>query len=345
MRARRPIKTVTVALAAIYCLLLLGRSASAADDMHTLSIRLAWLPSGYQAPFFLAEQKGWYKKAGIDVALTQGNGSATSVQLVGAGQYDAGEAALSDMAFARSKGMPLTSIADFLRKGDLVLLVAADSAIQSPSDLKGKTLIYSAGSLETPFLDAFFAAGGLARSDINLLNVDASAKMPSYISGKADGVFGTASFSIPLAAGKRASRPLLFADFGLALPSLGIVTTNARLKQKGPALRSFASIVAGAWTYILAGHEDEAISAIIATHPQDRLDEAMLREQLKVSMGFLYTAATEHEPIGVQSAADWAKAIAVLEEAKVVDPGTKPTDYFTNDDLDLDLIKSLGAGS
>ena len=132
MRPLKPVQIFTVAFAAISSFLLCDRSANAADDTHTLSIRLAWLPSGYQAPFFLAEKKGWYKKAGIEVTLTQGTGSATSVQLVGAAQYDAGEAALSDMAFARSKGMPLTSIADFLRKGDLVLLVAADSAIRPP---------------------------------------------------------------------------------------------------------------------------------------------------------------------------------------------------------------------
>ena len=90
-----------------------GAPARAADEAHTLSIRLGWLPSGYQSPYFLAEQKGWYKQAGLAVTLAPGNGSANSVQLVGAGQYDAGEAALSDMAYARGKGMPVISIADF----------------------------------------------------------------------------------------------------------------------------------------------------------------------------------------------------------------------------------------
>ncbi len=335
----------TVAFAATATFFLSGSPASAADEAHTLSIRLAWLPSGYQSPYFLAEKKGWYKAAGLDVTLTQGTGSAISVQLVGTGQYDAGEAALSDMAFGRGKGMPVISIAGFLRKGDLTLLVPADSPMHSPADLKGKKLIYSAGSLETPFLDPFFAAGGLTRDQIDLLNLDPSAKMSSYVAGKADGVFGTASFSIPIADRGRPSRSLLFADFGLALPSLGIITTEAKLKQKGPALRAFASVVAGAWTYILAHHESEAIDATIETHPQDRLNKALLLDQLKVALGFLYTPATEHEPIGVQAAADWTEAIGVMEKAKTIPPGTKPAEYFTNDYLDLKLIKSIGASS
>src|SRR5579859_329402 len=70
--------------------LLTGRPVKAADSAHTITVRMDWLPSGYQTPFFLAQEKGWYQKAGLDVKIDQGNGSATTVQLVGAGQYDAG---------------------------------------------------------------------------------------------------------------------------------------------------------------------------------------------------------------------------------------------------------------
>ena len=39
---------------------------------------------------------------------------------------------------------------------------------------------------------------------------------------------------------------------------------------------------------------------------------------------------------------DWADAIAAMEKAKMVNPGAKPTDYFTNDYLDINLIKKIG---
>src|SRR6266571_1979276 len=95
-----------VAVAAVFSLSLSGQAVLAADEAHTLSVRLDWLATGYQAPFFLAAEKGWFKKAGLDVTIQQGNGSATTVQLVGTGQFDVGHAALSNMAFGRSKGMP-----------------------------------------------------------------------------------------------------------------------------------------------------------------------------------------------------------------------------------------------
>jgi NitT/TauT family transport system substrate-binding protein len=318
--------------------------ASAADEAHTLSVRLDWLPSGYQAPVFLAQDKGWYKKAGLDVTIVQGNGSATTVQLVATGQFDVGIAALSNMAFARSKGMPVTSLAGFFRKGDVALIVPVDSPIKSPSDFKGKRLVYTPGSFEAPFLDSLFAKGGLTRSQVDLLGVDASAKTPTYLTGTVDGVFSSTAYTLALVAAKRPGRAVLFADSGLNLPGIGIIVTEAALKKKADALRSFSSISAGAWAYVLSGHEEEAVQAMLKTHEQDRLDPFVVRTQLKDSLPFLTTPATAAQPMGVQAESDWADAIGTMEKAKAIEAGSKAKDYFTNDYLDPAVIKSFGAG-
>jgi NitT/TauT family transport system substrate-binding protein len=319
-------------------------AAGDADAAHTLKVPLDWVAWGGEAPFFLPVVKGWYKAAGLDVTIEQGTGSTTTVQLVGAGQADVGEAALANMAFARSKGVPVTSVAAFFRKGDTALTVPSDSAIKSPADLKGKTVLYTAASIETPFLDPFLAAGHLTRNDVQLTNVDASAKIATYVRGGAEGTFTSAAYSLALVNARRPSRIVLFADWGLNLPGFGLITTPTVLQAKADAVKKFASIVAGSWAYILAGHQEEAIQALLQTHPQDRLDPDQMREQLKDSLLFLYTKNTEHDPVGIQSAADWQEAIKVMEDAKVINPGSHPSDYFTNQYLDLDTIKSIAAG-
>src|SRR5258708_29352871 len=264
-----------LAAVAMAALVLAGRPALAADDAHTLSLRLDWLPSGYQSPIFLAAEKGWFKKAGIDITIDQGNGSATTVQLVGAGQYDVGFATLSAMAFARGKGMPVISIAGFFRKGDLGLLVPVSSPIKAPADIKGKRLVYTAGSMEAPFLDAFFTKAGLTRDQVQLVQVDASAKVPTYLNEGVDGVFTSTAFPLALVEAKKPTRSVLFADFDLNLPGFGVLTTEGMLKKKGDALRKFASISSGAWAYVLAGHEDEAVQALPHARGHPRLDPAI----------------------------------------------------------------------
>ncbi len=323
---------------------LLGASPgpARADDANTLSLRLEWIPWGYHLHIFLAAEKGWFKQAGLDVTITDGNGSATTVQLVGAGQFDVGQASLANMAFARGKGMPLIAIADFWRKGDLGLFVPKESSIHGPKDLAGKTIVYSAGSLEAPFMDPFLAAGGLKRDQVNLLNVDAAAKLTPYVKGDADGIVTSEPFVLPLVQEKRPTRALMFADFGLAMPSSGLFVREDVLKKKGPALRKFASILAGALTYVRNGHVDEAIAALEKQRPQLRADPKILAAQFEEANHLINTPGTENLPIGVQTTKDWAEAIAVMEKANAIPKGTKPADYFTNDCLDAAMIKSIG---
>ena len=165
--------------------------ASAAE---TLRVRLDWTPWGDQAPFHLAMKKGWFTKQGLDVQLEDGNGSVSTVQIVGNGAYDLGHASLATMAIARAKGLPVKAVAGFIRQNDIGLMIGKDSGIDTPKDLRGKKLTFTAGSLETPFLDRFIAAGGLTRSDLELTNVDAANKGSLYMSGSVDGAFSSAPF-------------------------------------------------------------------------------------------------------------------------------------------------------
>src|SRR5258708_25156088 len=162
------------------------------------------------------------------------------------------------MACARGRGMPVISTAGFSRRGDLGLLVPVSPPIKAPADIKGKRLVYTAGSMEAPFLDAFFTKAGLTRDQVQLVQVDASAKVPTYLNEGVDGVFTSTAFTLALVEAKKPTRSVLFADFDLNLPGFGVLTTEGMLKKKGDALRKFASISSGAWAYVLAAHEDEA---------------------------------------------------------------------------------------
>ena len=87
--------------------------ARAADR---LTLRLDFTASGLHAPFYVGLKRGWFEKAGVDLYMEDGNGSNATVQLVGAGSFDVGLNSLAPMAVARSKGVPVTSVAGFVRK-------------------------------------------------------------------------------------------------------------------------------------------------------------------------------------------------------------------------------------
>src|SRR5258708_34234005 len=123
-----------------------GLPALAAD---TLKVRLDWTPWGNQAPMHFAAQNGLFKKYGLDVTLDDGNGSVSTVQIVGNGEYDIGHASLAPMVIARSRGLSLNALAGFVQKNDIGLRVPADTGIRSPAALKCKNIAYTAGSRQT----------------------------------------------------------------------------------------------------------------------------------------------------------------------------------------------------
>lgn len=313
--------------AALALATLLGAAPAVAQALEPVKVRLDWTPWANHAALHLAQQKGWYRQAGLDVTLEDGNGSVTTVQIVGSSNaFDIGHAALAPAMIARDKGLPVKALAVFLRKNDIGMLVPADSGITGPAQLKGKKIGYTAGSLEAPFVDAFLAAGKLKRDDVELVNLDAASKAANYAVGRTDVVFSTIPFVLPTTNKARPSRAVPFADFGLNMPSFGLVVSEAKLAERGEVLGKFASVVARSWEYIYAGHEDEAVDAIIAQRPQARLDRAVLRAQLDTLKLFFDTPSGQR--VGVPQPADWTAAVQTLSSVQLIGASRPATDYY-----------------
>ena len=288
-----------------------------------------WAPHGMHAPFYLAEQKGWYKEAGINVKIVDGKGSTSTVGLVAAGNADVGQASLSVMAIARSKGLPVMAIASTLRINEVGVVISKGAGMTKPADFKGKLLVYTAGSIEAPFIDSFLSAGGLSRRDVKLLAVDASAKVGTYLSGKGDGVIGPIPFFQAIAWKARPSDAVRFADFGLPMLSWGIIAHEDAIKNKGKALKIFNAVNARAWKYILDGNLDEAVTAIQKSRPGAKVSMAAGKGIFNAYRPYFYSATTKGRPMGYQSAKDWSETVATLKGLGLIDKGSKAKDYYT----------------
>ena len=318
---------------------------SKAHATDKLSLRLDFTASGLHAPFYVGLQRGGFKKAGIELDMQDGNGSNTTVQLVGAGSFDLGLNSLAPMAVARSKGVPVISVAGFVRKGELGFLVPAETGWKTPKDLIGKKIVYSVTSQEGPFVRYFLQQNGVREDQVELINVDGSSRYAVYFTKQADSLLTTIPGVMPIAASKRPSNAIILADFGLNIPGLGMTTRTDTLAKKKDALRRFVSIVCGAWAYLLDGHEQEGGEAVFSEKPNGVFSAAMMAEQIRLFKPFFFTDATKGMQIGLQSEADWARTLKSMEEAKVIPPGSKPSDYFTNDCIDTAIVDKVASAS
>lgn len=305
----------------------LGVGAAFAE---TLTVRLDFSPWGVHAGMHLAEAKGWFDEAGLDIDLQDGKGTTNTIQLVGSGQVDVGQVQLGLMALARENGLPLKSFAGWARRGDMAVLVSEDSAINSVEDLKGKKLVTFTASPWVPYINNFLAAGGLTRDDVSILMVAPPAMVGTYASGEADGFMTVGPFGLPLTANSRPAKQILMDDAGVTFPSYGLIAQESTLEERSDELAKLAQVQQRAWEYIFDGHVEEAADAIIAGRPDNNLNRDVLIGQIEAYRDFFHTERTKDLPIGVQSAEDWADAIAAMEAADIIKPGQKAEDFFTN---------------
>jgi NitT/TauT family transport system substrate-binding protein len=316
---------IAVAIGAVqgFCI-----GAAAAEDK--LTVRMDFITWGTHAAMHLANEKGWFKEAGLDVTVQDGTGSANTVQLVGAGQVDVGQVQLGIMAVAREKGANLVSIAGWFRKSDLAVLVDEDAPIKTVADLKGKRIVNFNGSPWSPYIDSFLKAGGLDRSSVTIVAVAPAALVSTYTGGEADAIMTTAPFGLPIIQKVRRSKPVLMADAGISFPSYGLIVSEDTLKTRTDALRKLVAVEVRAWKYIYDGHVDEAVAAIIAQRPGMKLDPDVLKGQIELYRSFVDSQYSKGKPFGVQTEEDWGAALKGMETAGIVAAGRKPSDYFTN---------------
>ena len=314
---------------------------AAAQGLEKVTVRLDWTTWGGQSPFYLPIKKGWYKDAGLDVSIEEGNGSVTTIQLVNAGQFDVGHVNLAAAMQGRAKGLSVRAIASFVRKNDVGLLVPKDSKFHSPKDLAGHKFLYTAGSLEAPFLDKFLAAGGLTRDKVDLVNVESASKNTLYVKGGADGEFTSVPYALPYTS-ERPSRGILFADYGMSFPGFGLISTDEKIKTRAAAVGKFATLVSAAWQYIVNGHEEEAVQAIMEARPERRPDPKILREQIDAFKPYLTSEASQGLPCGVMAAKDFDLAVHTMREANLLPAEAKGGDFYTDHLLDPAKIKQLG---
>ncbi len=295
-----------------------------------LVVRLDFSPWGVHAAMHLADVRGWFREAGLAVEVQDGRGSGNTLQLVNAGQADVGQIQVGLIGQAREQGATVKSFAGFGRRTDLAVLVDRDGPIQRVQDFRGKSMVVFAASPWAPFIDSFLRAGGLDRSSVNVMFVDPAALWGTYTAKRADGLMSTTPSAVPVAERPRPSRSILAEDAGISFPSYGLIATEATIAARGPALKRLVETQQRAWAH-LKTNPDDGVEAMLRQRPDARLDRTVVREQIRLTIEFFDTPATQGRPIGWQAEADWTAALKSLEAAGAIRPGWQAANYFTND--------------
>ena len=241
---------------------------------------LDFVIQGPHAPFFLAAERGYYTREGINLtALDAGRGSSDTVNRIASGAYDIGIGDINALIEFNSKnpGKELIAVMMYYDSGPFAIITLRDKGITTPKDLAGKKA--AAPSFDTPFrlFSLFAKANGIAPQSVTWANVAPPLREPMLAQGQTDMISGF-SFTSMLALrslGVQESRLNVFyyRDYGVDLYSNAIIVTPAYAKAN-------PKIVSGFVRATLNGMQDTIAEprAAVATVKKR---EALLNENLE----------------------------------------------------------------
>jgi len=151
-------------------------SAGAAQAGQSVSLILNWTPAADHSPIYFAKSQGWYEKAGIDLSIEAGKGSAVSALKVGSGAAPFGISDLATMLVARSKGADDVALMSIYANTGQTFYWLKSTGVNGPKDFAGRRIGNPPGDASRVMWPAFAKAVGLAEESVSFVNIGPTAK-------------------------------------------------------------------------------------------------------------------------------------------------------------------------
>jgi NitT/TauT family transport system substrate-binding protein len=190
MLARR--QTRTVVLAAVALVATIGFC----NQLHADELTVGTTGASSDAPFFIADKKGYFADEGLKVKLIRFDSAAKMIPSLGTGDLDVGSGATSSGLYnAAKRGVGIKIVADKARNakgyGFQAVLVRKDLAesgkVKSLADFRGLKVALSAiGNSESALMDFALKRGGLSFADIEPVYLGFPEHTPAFLNRAID---------------------------------------------------------------------------------------------------------------------------------------------------------------
>lgn len=327
-------------LCAVLALLALGACSSGGGEPATtappasegerlaVTIGLTYIPDVQFAPIYVAEANGYFDEAGVDVTIRHHGAQESLFGAIQSGEEDIVFAGGDEMMQARSTGVDIVNWATMYQTYPVTLIVKADSGIESPADLEGKSV-----GLPGPYGENYFALRamiddyGLEGIEIEYIGYTQTTALATDSVDSIIGFSNNDSVAMRNAGLDIIELPLVQGD----LPLIGVGLGSMEEDLDPETLAKVLGAIDRGAAY--AAVDTDATLDIVQTYvpalseaEQRAISAQVLESTLELYMG--------GEEFGYQDAERWEAMAVFMEGAGLLQEPVSATDAFTTSVLD-----------
>jgi NitT/TauT family transport system substrate-binding protein len=302
----------------LLCLIMAGCGSAptaTTEPPTSLSVQLAWIHEYSSAFFYAAELNGHFAEQNLQATLEPG-GFVDGVYIepidqVVSGEFDFGTASASSLLQARADGKPVVAIASIYQRSPSAIISLADSGINQPQDLIGKTVSAAEGGAQN-LLRTMLISQNIDPEQVNIVPRQDFGIDP-LIDGEVDALVGWIINEGVLVreAGAEPSFMLL-SDYGILDYNTLIFTTEDTITQRPQVVERFLRAIFAGLDDMIADPE-QAAEYTLRYNDQLTLEGQISRVQASVPL-----IQPANADLGMMDVESWNSIYTVFREADIL---------------------------
>jgi NitT/TauT family transport system substrate-binding protein len=237
----------------------------------SIKMTLPWLPQGSQLFAFVARNRGFWQRRGLNVEIARGFGSGAAIQTITQKQMQTGIIAAPSVIVAAAQNLDTRVVGIAGYDSTMGVLVLADSPIKTIKDMEGRKLGSTLQSAEVPFIDHYLTLSGVDPTKVARVALQANVLDTSLINKQVDAisVFATSNMPGLLSQGIK-FRFFPYAAVGIRIYSNCLTTSPEYLADNRSIVEAWADGMNEGLKYCMLNFE-EAVDIFVSEVPEVKM--------------------------------------------------------------------------
>jgi len=285
---------------------------------------------GRHAPFFVGQERGFFRDVGLEVTVLPATGSAAVLSALEGGQADYGIAEAASVVQAIGRGASVQAFGVYVDASTSGL--ASLEPYPEPGSLAGATVAASLTDSARIILPIVLRRAGVDESSIEWVATDPSVYFSLLLAGDVNLI--TASIDSDVPALRRVAEPAgrtvhfaSFADWGYDVYGYLLVAARDRIASEPDQVRAFAAATARAVEYAIANPEE---AARIVSERSPALDYDTALAHWRASLEAIDTPDVRANGYGAATRVRLQRSIDLVSEAFELDAIPGPADLYAD---------------